>query len=296
MSLWFIKNYRMKYTPKELHENVNVSHTSPVRELFLLLGGLLGILIVMYVVLGFAVELVVMRMPPNIEQHFGSLFSGMFAENDRTEADDCVQQLLDALVEQSSLPGRYVVHIIPSSQANALALPGGHIVVLSGLLNKLKSENELSFILAHELGHFAARDHLKGFGRGLVLTTISAFWAGVDNSLTQFLMRSLMSVEMRFSQRQETAADLYGLDLLKKRYGHIGGATAFFQVLATEEAHGRLAYFFATHPYPQDRVDELRRTIEAKGYPSGEKTALDPRITTIPESSESKSFKDILGF
>ncbi len=284
----------MKYTPKELHENVNVSHISPVKELFLLLGGLLGILILVYIVLGFTVDIAVRRMPPEVEQYFGAWFSGAFAEQEPSEAEEYVQQLLDALVELSSLSGKYVVHILPSSQANALALPGGNIVVLSGLFQELESENELSFILAHELGHFAARDHLKGLGRGLVLATMSAALIGVDNSLTQFLMGSLMNVEMRFSQRQETAADLYGLNLLYKRYGHIGGAVDFFQQLAAENTHSRFAYFFATHPYPRDRVEQLQETIRGHAYPQGEETPFDPRITTIPDVPESTSITDML--
>ena len=42
----------MKYTPKALHENVNVSHSSALRELLLLLTGILGILVFVYVALG----------------------------------------------------------------------------------------------------------------------------------------------------------------------------------------------------------------------------------------------------
>ena len=45
---------------------------------------------------------------------------------------------------------------------NAVALPGGNIVVFAGLLKEIKSENELAMILGHELGHFAHRDHLRG--------------------------------------------------------------------------------------------------------------------------------------
>jgi len=286
----------MKYTPKQIDGNVNVSHTSPLKELFLLLGGLLGLLLLIYVVLGFAVDFVVMRLPPDLERHLEFFFVRAFADRERTPADDYLQELVDELVELSSLPrSDYEVHALSSSDANAMALPGGHIVVLSGLLENLESENELAFILAHELGHFADRDHLKGLGRGLVLTAISAFLTGVDNGLTQFLMRSLLNVEMKFSQHQETAADLFALDLLYKRYGHIGGATDFFQQLAEEDRHGRLAYFFATHPYPQDRVKNLLEVISEKEYSSGEELPLDERINTLPEASESKSLKDVLG-
>ncbi len=285
----------MKYSPKKIEGNVNITHSSPMKELFLLLGGLLAILIAVYVVLGFAVDMLVTMLPPDLEEHLGGLFASAFTEDEHIPADDYLQELLDKLVEHSSLPSsNYQAHIVLSSEANALALPGGHIVVLSGLLDGLESENELSFILAHELGHFANRDHLKGLGRGLVLTAISTFLVGVDNALTQFLIQSLMNVEMQFSQKQETAADLFGLDLLNARYGHVGGATGFFEKLAQEEAHGSLTYFFATHPNPQGRVEDLQKQFRKKGYLMKDEQAFDLRIDTIPETLEAKTFKDIL--
>lgn len=278
----------MKYTPKELQSNVNVSHTSPLKEFFLLLAGALGILIVLYVVLGFAVDLVVPRLPPGIEQHLGNLYAAAFANQEQTPAEKHLQVLLDDLVNTSSLQTRtYYVHLVPSSQANAFALPGGHIVILSELIEELDSENELAFILAHELGHFANRDHLRGLGRGLVLTAISTFVLGGDNTVTNLLMNSLLTIEMKFSQRQETQADLFALDLLNAHYGHIAGATDFFEKISKEDTRSRLAYFFATHPYPPDRVARLQDHIQTKEYAYGEKYPLDETLTDLSHNEES---------
>lgn len=284
----------MKYTPKIIEENVNVSHSSPLGELFLLLGGLIGIVIVAYVILGFAVDAVVKRLPSGLEQHLGVFVASALPQNPPTDADAYLQGIVNDFVPMTPLAGgTYRVIIIPSSEANAMALPGGYIVVLSGLLKELDSENALAFILAHELGHFAHRDHLRGLGRGLVLSAISTFLMGADSGVTEFLTKSLMTVEMKFSQRQETQADLFALDLLNRRYGHIGGATDFFNQLAEQDRLGRLTYFFATHPYPKDRVSDLREKIREKGYIEGEKAALDARVETLPEAAESKKFTDI---
>ena len=101
---------------------------------------------------------------------------------------------------------------------------------------------------------------------------------GVDHTLTDFLLRSLFTVEMKFSQHQETAADLFALDLLHTRYGHIAGATDFFEDLAQEDPHGRLAYFFATHPYPLDRLEFLEAQIREKGYQFKDTLPLDASL------------------
>ncbi len=288
----------MKYTPVERQENANISQTHPLKELFLLLGGVLGLLIMIYIVLGVAVDLIVPHLPAGFERGLGQLYAGAFEGQANREAESYLQGVLDHLIEQSSQldKGPYNIHIVPSNQANALALPGGHIVILSALLAEMESENELAFILAHELGHFANRDHLKGLGRGLVLTAISSMLFGVDNTLTNFLMKSLMTVDMRFSQQQETKADVFALNLVNKHYGHVSGATDFFETLSRNDSRGRLTYFFATHPYPLDRVARMQEEIQRREYASGEKLPLDDSLQQLPEPQETEkpSVKDIL--
>ena len=276
----------MKYTPKELKGNVNVSQTSPLKEFFLLLGALLGIVLIIYVGLGFAVDLVIPRLPAEIERSLGQVFSGIYADTEQTPASDQLQELLDKLLQEYPEEKRnYRTHLVPKCLVNAMALPGGNIVVFSGLIEEVESENELTFVLAHELGHFANRDHLRGLGRGLVLLTISTALLGTDNAVNELIMNSLVNVQMKFSQEQERKADLYGLDLLNKRYGHVGGATDFFQKMAAREKKSRLSYYFASHPYPLDRVEDLKEEIQLKGYQEKEKTPLGGELTSLSDKN-----------
>ena len=266
----------MKYTPKGLTENVNISHTSPIKEFFLLLGGVLAAILIVYNVLGFAVDLVVSKLPPAIEQRIGNLFTQNYANTKKTTAGTQLQILLDDLLEKHPDEGiNYQVHLVPDANVNAMALPGGNIIVFSGLIEEVESENELSFVLAHELGHFANRDNLRGLGRTLVLLTISTAILGGDNFANKFLMNSLLNVEIKYSQNQEKMADLFALDLLNKKYGHAAGATDFFEKLGKEDKRIRLLYYFATHPHPHDRVKALEERIKNNGYLIKDKKPLD---------------------
>ena len=94
-----------------------------------------------------------------------------------------------------------------SEQVNAFALPGRVIVINKGLVGKAASENEISFVLAHELGHIENRDHLRGIGRSLVLMTFSAMLLGPDNGVGKMLGKGLHLSEMKFSRVQESRAD-----------------------------------------------------------------------------------------
>ncbi len=272
----------MKYTPKELKGNVNISHTSPVKEFFILLGGILGILLIIYIALGFAVDFAASRLPFEAEQKLGSLYSSIYNNTKSTEAGKSLQSLLDDLVHHTSKSNsihtqniQYNVHLVPGPMANAMALPGGNIIVFAPLMDEVKSENEIAFVLAHELGHYANRDHLRGLGRRLVLLAASATLLGGDSSITNFLISSMVNIEMKFSQHQETMADLWALDLLNKKYGHVAGAIDFFDTLSDKEDTSRISYYFATHPYPDDRIKQLEKRISEKEYLMKETTPLN---------------------
>ncbi len=268
----------MKFTLKELKNNVNISKISPLKELFTLLGSILAIVLIIYIALGFAVDIVVQKLPLKMEQEIGRFYLMHYAlEAPKTPAEKRLQKLLHRL--QSNLPSQEIdfqAHIIDVPEANALALPGGHIVVTTGLISSVESENELAMILAHELGHFANKDHLRGLGRGLVLTTLSTIVLGKDNPATHFLQNILLKAEMKFSQHQERLGDVYGLHLLAKTYGHCAGATDFFKRIKQKEKKSSLAHFFSTHPSPEDRVSYLEKLIKENNYAVRGKIPLDP--------------------
>ncbi len=259
----------MKFIPKEIRDNINISSQSPLKEFFLLLSALLGIIILVYIALGFTVDLIVPKLPPGVEMRLGRMYSRIYEskkDKKNMEAEIELQTILDGLVKEATFNQSFEVHLVSNPRANAVALPGGNIIVTTALIKEIDSENELAFVLAHELGHFANRDHLRGLGRGLVFLTISTVLFGADSSVSQLLENSLQNVEMKFSQKQERKADLFGLELLNKRYGHVTGAIDFFQKMKKKEKGGRFLYFFATHPHSLDRINALEREIASKGY------------------------------
>ncbi len=264
----------MKYIPKELKENVNISKSNLLIDFFILLGSIVGIGIILYIILGFAVEIIVPHLPEKVENSLEELFTKKFKKQKTTKAEVELQRILDELLENSPSQYKYYkVHIIPHPKANAFAYPGGNILVFSSLLNQAAYENEIAFVLAHELGHYANRDHLRGFGRKLVFFTMSIIFLGQDSSITHLIRKSLQKVDRKFSQHQEMQADRYALDLLYKRYGHVGGCTGFLERSKRKTKDYPLLYYFATHPHPQDRIKILDTQVRQKGYPLKEQIA-----------------------
>jgi len=257
----------VKFTSHPIEDNVNVSKVSPIKEFFVLLTSLLGILIVIYFLLGFALDLMIDFMPSRVEAVLTEWMNFKDYESS-SEREGQVQRLLDNLVV--FLPSQdldYKVHIVDSEDVNALALPGGHIIIYSQLLADVESENELSMILAHELGHYANRDHLRAMGRGVVFLFVSAVFFGTNSSVTNFIGETLKVVVLNFSRQQERMADEFALDLVNKRYGHVGGATDFFKKIKKTEKLPNFLGFFSTHPLSDERIETLDSLIVDLNYP-----------------------------
>ena len=269
----------MKYTPRLLKSNVNVTPTSMLREFFVLTLSLLGIVIAIYILLGFAVDLIVPHISTDLESKMSKLFiRSVDAEDIDSKWEGYVQSLVVDLQERcTKLPYPFKVHIRKASSVNALALPGGHIIVFTGLLDKITSENELAFAFAHEMGHYANRDHLRGVGRAFVFITISTFLFGSDSNISQMLANALNITELSFSRKQEARADEFALDLLNCAYGNVAGATDLFKRLPKEQDPGKIGHYFASHPENLKRINHLNEIIKERGYKLGKEKPL-PKI------------------
>ena len=207
----------------------------------------------------------------DLEKKLAGAFIGRLMETEETAGTTrALQALVDRLQDGCApLPYTITVHVKPSDAVNAAALPGGHMVVFTGLLSEMRSENELAFVMAHELGHFAHRDHLRGLGRALVLMTASTMLLGADNSVNSMIGQGMVLTELSFSRRQETRADEFALETLFCRYGHVADATSFFSKIPEDGDPGRFGHYFASHPENRRRIDHLNELAQARGYPTG---------------------------
>jgi Zn-dependent protease with chaperone function len=278
----------MKYTPRLPKSNVNVTSTSPLREFFVLTLSLFGIVIAIYILLGFAVDLIVPRISTDLETKMSELFiRSVDAEDIDPKWGGYVQSLVEDLEKRcTKLSYPFKVHVRKSPSVNALAFPGGHIIVFTGLLEKVTSENELAFVFAHEMGHYVNRDHLRGVGRAFVFITISTFLFGTDSNVSQMLAHALNITELSFSRKQETRADEYALDVLNCAYGNVAGATDFFKRIPEEQDPGKFGHYFASHPENLKRINHLNKIIRGKGFKLAEKKPLLKIIGQLKNKKE----------
>ncbi len=273
----------MRFEGRLPRDDVNVSRTSVLGEAATLVTGIATVVLLLALAVYASVELVVRFLPADVEARwFGGLAVGPDTGDVRLAP---TQALVDRLAAHwEGNPYVFRVGVMRAEAPNALALPGGGILVTTGLLDRVRSENELAFVLGHELGHFRHRDHLRALGRSAALGLIFAALAtgGVPAS---FPATVSALTERSFDRDQEREADRFGLGLVAAEYGHVGGADGFFQGLP--DAHpgvgARLSSWVATHPVSAERIEALHAEAAAHGWATaGAPTPLPPAWAQPP--------------
>lgn len=265
----------MTFIPKQPDDNANIPKQSQALEFLYLLAGLTGMLFAVYILLGFAVDLVVPYIPESTEQKLEKLYAPGEMKQENSAAQKKLQKLVDSLSAHHK-GKKYKVAVMPSPQINALAAPGGNIIVFAGLLNEVKSENELAFVMAHEIGHFENRDQLRGMGRALILMMISLVFTGSDSGVTKVAGEAIENAQMKLSRDRERAADMFALDLITKKYGNAAGAASMLGRFGPlDDKYPRWLYYFITHPYYKDRIKLVEARIKDMGYKVSKQLPLD---------------------
>ncbi|HBI11415.1 M48 family metallopeptidase [Franconibacter pulveris] len=163
-------------------------------------------------------------------------------------------------------PVNYKVYI--QKDVNAFAMANGCIRVYSGLMDMM-TDNEVEAVIGHEMGHVALGHVKRGMQVALSTNAVRAAAAsagGIVGSLSQSQLGALgeQLVNAQFSQRQESEADDYSYDLLRKRGINPLGLATSFEKLAQQEA-GRQSSMFDDHPASAARAEHIRERMAADG-------------------------------
>lgn len=256
----------MKFNSQLPDDEINVTKHSAVGDLSWMLGGLSVFILVIYFSFGIIVEYAVKHISIEQEQKiFSYLHLRTLAHGKKSDLSNKLQTLVDASETCSKTSYKFIVDVSDSNDTNAFAMPGGVIVVTQALIDNATSENELFFVLAHEIGHFQNRDHLEGVGQGFVSMAIASMIGLSDAS--ELLQTSLNFSESYFSKTKESEADLYAVDLMECYYGHVNGSTDFFKHLPQTGNEG----LFSTHPKTLHRIETIEAYISKKKYMKKEK-------------------------
>jgi predicted Zn-dependent protease len=250
------------------------------RDLLTLLLFFSSAIVTIIIVIFILINQVINFIPVELEQKLGSIITSQLnLKNNDSPTQKELNKLLDKLeqkIPKDNIANRdYQLIYVPEKTVNALAVPGDIIIIYQGLLEKMDSENELMMVLGHEIGHFAHRDHLRKIGNVFLMQLLFSFLFGQNDLLSSGANLTNLIVNSQYSQKQETAADQFGLELLNQYYGHVAGASDFFAELEKENQLNEQIAFLSSHPLPEKRVQDINQLIEKNNYILGEKQPLD---------------------
>ena len=189
-----------------------------------------------------------------------------------------LQDTVDFL--KQSLPGNpydLKVYILPVEQVNALALPGGPIVIFEGLIDKAESPEELAGVLAHEIQHILLRHSTRGILRNLAKSMLVTLFLGDVNSVMEGIVQLAGQLEtLGLSREMEAEADQKGMELILAANIDPHGMIRIFKKLMQEDFSQKklpkgkpvseendLSSYFSTHPSSQNRLARLEKQMRS---------------------------------
>ena len=228
-------------------------------------GGLVALVLGLWFGSDLLVELAVDRIPVEWEQKLGeSAYRDFLARQDVKKdgpAVEAVSEMIHRLTGPiPDNPYKFEVTVVKSDVVNAFALPGGYIVVFTGLMKKAENPEEVAGVLAHELNHVLQRHGLERIVKQLGFVAVVSIVLGNPPGLGGIMKQlGVELMTLKFGRAQETEADLTGLQLLHRAKINPEGMITFFQRLA-EKDEGRVEWL-STHPMSSARADHLKEQL-----------------------------------
>ena len=266
-------------------EGINSSTEHPLKEFGWLIGACLVTMLVVVLLVGWAARWLAPQVPFSTEVALAE----RLVDREQSPTDAARSAALQALAQrvagQMQLPSgmSVVVQYEESEVVNAFATVGGRIRVCSGLLTKLRSEDELAALLAHEIAHVKYRHVAASLGRGMALALLlglvstDAGAAAAQSALGQATGIALMG----YSREQEREADEAALRAVHGLYGHVGGALDLFTHLG-EVNPDEPPTALNTHPLSAERLRDMQHQAQQAGWPvTGERTPLPNTLACV---------------
>lgn len=160
---------------------------------------------------------------------------------------------------------KWEINVQKTDELNAYCMPGGKIMVYSGIIEKLKlSDAELAAIIGHEIAH-ALREHTRervsrayaeqlGLGVLAAVTGAGADAMQVASTITQ------VTFGLPHSREQETEADRIGLELMARAGYNPNAAITLWQKM-NQVTGNNGSDFLSTHPSSSNRISDLQANL-----------------------------------
>lgn len=171
---------------------------------------------------------------------------------------------------------QWETRLVQSNEANAWCMPGGKIVVYTGLLPITQNEAALANVMGHEVSHALFGHTNERMSQSIAAqygtNILDAFMANKTSSGMRQLFGTAVGLGsqvgiLAFSRKQELEADHYGMIWAAMAGYNPEEAIGLWQRMQAQSTGGRPPEFLSTHPGPERRIEQLRKYLpEAMKY------------------------------
>lgn len=183
-----------------------------------------------------------------------------------------------AVVVHSDRPEIYAGYhflILDTNEVNALAAPGGFVFITKGLLKRCKDEEVIAAILAHEVGHVAAKHGLQSIKKSRLVDAFTIIGQEATQRYGPQELAQLTSIfedvladivenliERGYDRKYEYEADKLGVKVSANTGFNPTGLVDFLQTMVDDSAGQSSKGWFKTHPSAKDRMDRVQKQIQ----------------------------------
>lgn len=173
---------------------------------------------------------------------------------------------LAAVSDRRDLPWRF--RILNRREVNAISLPGGFIYITRGMLNFVTSDDELAFVLGHEVAHVNQRHHVDLLERYFFMGIVVSLLFGGDATASQIANFVGFLLNRGFSRGAEYEADQVGVGLAHRARFRADAGLRFMERLRSAEGRdpSQFEVLFRTHPGLSERITRVREQLRRLGY------------------------------
>lgn len=158
----------------------------------------------------------------------------------------------------------YEFNVIDSNEVNAFAVPGGPIFFFTGLIDRMKTVDELAGVLAHEINHVRREHWARAYNDELKKQLGLAVLLGLTNANRELSTLALTASDLyglKFSRGHETESDDWGLKLVVGAGFNPEGMVDVFEMFRKLKGSGAPPEWQSTHPDDRNRIRRLRDKI-----------------------------------
>lgn len=250
-----------------IEDNTNVSEPNHLKDLVQILLNLFLFLVMIYfsvfITSGLILKGLSMEQQIALENFISNTMKVKtvpMTKADKAKFEDVKNRILladESFPKTSNLD----IKILQDDELNALCYPNGNIYITRGLYNRIKTDEQLTFVIAHEMAHYKNKDHLmnlrQSISGGVAIIVLSVARGSADADVVKLVDNVLEITDLKYSRRSEEKADYYAGKILLQTFGSVKGGIELLEILGRNNELYELE-LLSTHPLINKRIKNLQ--------------------------------------